>query len=160
MFRTNKMKKPIILGIVLLIIDQITKYLASTFINYGHFVNIISFFYFFNIVNIRNTGTAFSMFQGQNFIFSLIIFIALTLMVMFFCKSWNKINRIWQYSCCLIVSGGIGNLIDRIFRGAVVDFLDFGIGSLRWPSFNFADSCIFIAVCILFFDVLILSNRQ
>ncbi|MDR3124767.1 MAG: signal peptidase II [Endomicrobium sp.] len=154
------MKKPIVLCMVLLVIDQSTKYLVSTFINYGHFVNIISFFDFFNIVNIRNTGTAFSMFQGQNFIFSLIIFVALTFMVMFFCKSWNKMNRIWQYSCCLILSGGVGNLIDRIFRGAVVDFLDFGIASLRWPSFNIADSCIFIAVCILLFDILILSNRQ
>lgn len=157
MFRVDKMKKPIILCILLLGIDQITKYLVSTFITYGHFVNIISFFDFFNIVNIRNTGTAFSMFQGQNFIFSLIIFIVLTFMVMFFCKSWNKMNKIWQYSCCLILSGGVGNLIDRIFRGAVVDFLDFGIGSLRWPSFNVADSCIFIAVCVLVFDILILK---
>jgi signal peptidase II len=154
------MKKSIILGLILLIVDQLTKYLVSTFISYGHFVSIISSFDFFNIVNIRNTGMAFSMFQGQNFIFSVGIFIGLGLITIFFYKFCTKMNKIWQYSFCLIISGGIGNLVDRIFRGAVVDFLDFGIGSLRWPSFNIADSCIFIAICIIFFDILLLNKQK
>ena len=59
-----------------------------------------------------------------------------------------------------IISGGIGNFVDRICRGAVVDFLDFGIGYLRWPSFNIADSCIFIAVCIMVFDILVLNKQK
>ncbi|MDR1523103.1 MAG: signal peptidase II [Endomicrobium sp.] len=154
------MKKPIILGLILLVLDQFTKYLVSTVISYGHFVTMISFFDFFNIVNIRNTGTAFSMFQGQNFIFSVGIFIILSLITIFFYRSWNKMSKIWQYSFCLIISGGIGNLVDRIFRGAVVDFLDFGIGSLRWPSFNIADSCIFIASCLIIFDILVLNKQK
>lgn len=154
------MKKPVILGLILLILDQLTKYLASSFISYGRFISIISFFDFFNIVNIKNTGMAFSMFQGQNFIFSVGIFIGLSLITIFVYKSWSKMNKIWQYSFCLIISGGIGNFVDRICRGAVVDFLDFGIGSLRWPSFNIADSCIFIAVCIMVFDILVLNKQK
>jgi signal peptidase II len=153
------MKKPIILCVILIIVDQITKYLVSTFINFGHFINVVPFFNFFNLVNVRNTGTAFSMLQGQNFIFSVGVFFVLILIIVFLYKLWNKMSSLWQYSFCLIISGGVGNLIDRIFRGAVVDFLDFGINSLRWPSFNVADSCIFIAACIMIFDVLVL-NRQ
>jgi signal peptidase II len=154
------MKKPIILCIVLLIIDQITKYFVSAFINFDHFINIIPFFDFFNLVNVRNTGMAFSMLQDRNFIFSVGIFFILILIIVFLYKSWYKINLLWRYSFCLIISGGIGNLIDRIFRGAVVDFLDFGINSLRWPSFNIADSCVFIAVCIMIFDILVLSRKK
>ncbi|MDR1417561.1 MAG: signal peptidase II [Endomicrobium sp.] len=154
------MKKPIVVCVILLIIDQVTKYIVSTFINFGHFINVISFLDFFNLVNVRNTGTAFSMLQGRNFIFSIGIFLVLILIIVFLYKSWDKISLLWRYSFCLIMSGGIGNLIDRIFRGAVVDFLDFGINSLRWPSFNVADSCIFIAVCIILFDILVLNRKR
>jgi signal peptidase II len=147
------MKKPIILAVILFIADQISKILINTFVVYGSSINIIPFFDFFNITNIHNTGVAFSFFQGRNFLLS--VFTAAVLL--FFCvwiyRNRNEVTKLQQYAFCLVISGGFGNLADRVFRGAVVDFLDFGINSLRWPSFNIADSCISIGVAIIVIDI-------
>ncbi|MCL2144288.1 MAG: signal peptidase II [Endomicrobia bacterium] len=148
------MKKPVILAGILFIADQITKILISVFVAYGSSIKVIPFFDFFNITNIRNTGVAFSFFQGRNFLLS--IFTAAILL--FFCvwlyKNRNGVAKFQFYAFCLVISGGLGNLADRIFRGAVVDFLDFGINSLRWPSFNVADSCVCIGVSLVIIDMI------
>lgn len=148
------MKKPVILAVILFAADQITKYFIDTFVYYGSSVKIIPFFNFFNLTNIHNTGVAFSFFQGKNLMF--LIFTAAVLV--FFCvwlyKNRSEISRLQQYAFCLVISGGAGNLTDRIFRGAVVDFLDLGINNLRWPSFNVADSCICVGAFLIIIDLL------
>lgn len=148
------MKKPVILAGILFIADQITKYLVNAFVGYGSTVNVIPFFDFFNLTNIHNTGVAFSFFQGRNLFFS--IFTAAVLL--FFCawlyKNKSSLSKMQQYAFCMVISGGFGNLVDRIFRGAVVDFLDFGINSLRWPSFNVADSCICVGAFLIIIDLI------
>jgi signal peptidase II len=78
---------------------------------------------------------------------------------MWLCKNWSKIHEIQRYAFCLVITGGFGNLIDRVLRGAVVDFLDFGINSLRWPAFNIADSCICIAMALILIDILFCSHE-
>jgi len=152
-------KTPFLIGIIVFILDQITKVLVGKFISYAFSVNVISFLNFFNIVNVHNTGVAFSIFHGRNSFFSLIVFLFLTALSRWFYKNWKELRKIQIYAFCLIISGGVGNLTDRLLRGAVVDFLDFGINSLRWPAFNIADSCIFIAVILILADILI-SGRQ
>ncbi|MCA6079538.1 MAG: signal peptidase II [Endomicrobium sp.] len=154
------MKRPLLIGIIALILDQLTKTLVDKFIDYASSVNVISFLDFFNIVNVRNTGASFSMFQGRNSLFALMVFLFLSAVSIWLYKNWNKIRKVQRYAFCLVISGGLGNLIDRLLRGAVVDFLDFGINSLRWPAFNVADSCIFIAAVIIFVDILMFSKRQ
>lgn len=154
------MKRPLLIGIIALILDQLTKTLVDKFIDYASSVNVISFLDFFNIVNIRNTGVSFSMFQGRNSLFALMVFLFLPAVSIWLYKNWNKIRKVQRYAFCLVISGGLGNLIDRLLRGAVVDFLDFGINSLRWPAFNVADSCVFIAAVIIFVDILMFSKRQ
>ena len=150
------MKKPIILAVILLLLDQITKFAADKLISYGGSVSVIPFFNFFNITNVRNTGAAFSTFQGQNLILSAVIFLFLAVVSAWLVKNKDKLSVLQKYAFCLIISGGIGNLIDRILRGAVVDFLDFGINSLRWPSFNVADSSVCVAAALIVIDVFIL----
>jgi signal peptidase II len=152
-------KTPFWVGIIVFILDQFTKILVGRFVSYGYSVNVISFLNFFNIVNIHNTGAAFSIFRGRNSFFSLIVFLFLTALSGWLYKNWNKLHKIQIYAFCLIISGGLGNLTDRLLCGAVVDFLDFGINSLRWPAFNVADSCIFIAAILILTDILI-SGRQ
>jgi signal peptidase II len=154
------MKTPQFLGIIFLMLDQLTKFIIDNFVSYGSLVSVIPAFNFFNITNVRNSGTAFSMFQGRNSLFSIGIFIILSCLSIWLYKNWNKINKVQQYAFCLIVSGGTGNLLDRLFRGSVVDFLDFGFNSLRWPSFNIADSCICIAVFTILIDSLIFDNKK
>jgi signal peptidase II len=154
------MKKPCLLGIVVIILDQATKFLIDKFVDYGSSINIVSFLNFFNIVNFSNTGVAFSMFQGRNFLLSIINFLLLLTLSLLLYKNFNKINKILQYAFCLVIGGGLGNLTDRLFRGAVIDFLDFGINSIRWPSFNIADSSVCIAEALIFINILLLIKRR
>jgi signal peptidase II len=152
-------RNPILFGLVILILDQFTKFLVDKFIMYASILNIISFVDFFNITNVRNTGTAFSVFQDKNLLFSIIVSFLLLGLSIWLYKNWSKINRLQHYAFCLVVMAGLGNFIDRLFRGAVVDFLDFGIYSLRCPAFNIADSCICIATSIIVIDAFIFNSK-
>ncbi|MDR2666105.1 MAG: signal peptidase II [Endomicrobium sp.] len=149
------MKKMIFLSIIIIALDQSTKFLVDKFIDYNSYINIIPFCNFFNITNIRNTGIVFGMFKYRNSLFSFLISSLLVIVSLWFRRNLTKMhNKTQRYAFCLIISGGFGNLIDRLFYKGVVDFLDFGVNYLRWPSFNIADSCICIAIIIIFVDVL------
>ena len=147
------MKKPLLLALFLLALDQVTKLLAASFISYGGRVNIVPVLNFFNLTHVGNTGAAFSSFQGNNAAFVIFVAVFLLLVAVWLYRSGNKLSTLQKYAFCMIIAGGAGNLIDRIFRGAVVDFLDFGINNMRWPSFNVADSSICIAAALLVIDI-------
>jgi signal peptidase II len=153
-------KKPLILGILTFILDQFTKYLIVKHVDYAAVINVISIFDFFNITNIYNTGTAFSILLGKNLLLSLIISFFLLVLSLWFCRNKAKFDNLQKYAFCLVIFGGFGNLTDRVFRGFVIDFLDFGVNSLRWPSFNVADSCICVAMFLIVIDLLFLDGRQ
>jgi signal peptidase II len=153
-------KKPLILGIIFLILDQLTKSLIAKYVDYASVINVIAKFDFFNITHIYNTGTAFSMLQGKNIFFSIFISIFLLTLSIWLYKSKEKLDSLQKYAFCLVIFGGVGNLADRFFRGAVLDFLDFGIKSLRWPSFNIADSCVCIAMFLIVIDLLFDKKRK
>lgn len=89
----------------------------------------------FHITYVQNTGSVFGALQGLNTALIFLTFVVLGMIIYFYDK------MPWQYTA-LIIGGAVGNLIDRIRLGFVVDFLDFRI----WPVFNIADSCITIAV--------------
>ncbi len=140
------MKKAIyILFIVLTVIalDQITKHFI---INYLSFSDSIEIFPFLHIVNIRNTGAAFGIFKDLGSIFFIAISVAATIFVINL-----LIRRTYNYfGLSLVLGGALGNLIDRIFYGKVVDFIDFSIGSFHWPAFNVADSALTVGIIIIF----------
>jgi signal peptidase II len=98
---------------------------------------VLNFSLFF-IHEVRNTGASFGILQGSNVLLIFVSFIALGLILL----NANSITRKYQIPTCLMVAGIIGNLIDRIFRGYVVDYFDLG----WWPAFNIADACIFVGV--------------
>jgi len=152
------MKIPLILTAALIILDQLTKHLADVFISYGSSVKIIPFFNSFNLTNVHNTGVAFSMFQGKNFFFTVFTAVFLAAIGFWLYKNRAKLSTIQKYAFALILAGGFGNLIDRIFRGAVIDFLDFGINTLRWPAFNIADSCVCIAAGLILVEIIMASK--
>lgn len=107
---------------------------------------------FFELVRVHNTGVAFGMGNGgehANWIFGGISFAAL----FFLAWMWRTgafPTRLSRVAVALLVSGVMGNLLDRFLRGYVVDFLLFHLGSYSWPAFNVADSCICIAATFLF----------
>lgn len=148
------MKKPVLIAAVLFVLDQLTKYLITVFIPYQGSVKVIPVFDFFNLTNLRNTGVAFSFFQGKNFLFSVFVSLVLVFFCVWLYKNRNSVSKMQFYAFCLVISGGLGNLADRIFRGAVVDFLDFGVNALRWPSFNIADSCICVGAFLIILDII------
>ena len=138
--------------IFLVLIDQCMKISISKIMLNNSFEDI-KLLPFLNIVFVRNTGVSFGMFSewgilGRYFfsIFSIVIGSFLILLAMF---SDAKLFRI---SLGLISSGALGNAIDRVYFGGVIDFIDFFIYNFHWPAFNFADNFITIGVILLLFD--------
>jgi signal peptidase II len=147
------MRYLIFLGLPLFALDQFTKWLVRQNIPYGAEVPIIPGF--FSLVHASNTGAAFSMFTGNNFFFIGLAVAALGVIAFLLIrdspsrKTGERLSHLTKISFGLLASGILGNLTDRIFRGAVTDFLHFYINEYAWPSFNVADSCICIAAGLL-----------
>lgn len=110
---------------------------------------------FFSITHVRNTGAAFGLFAGHANGFRILFFLAMTcvaLAVVLFMYAKTAEENVWvSRAFCLIAGGAVGNFVDRVRFGEVVDFLDFYVGSAHWPTFNVADSAISIGVGLLFF---------
>lgn len=109
---------------------------------------------FFSIIHRTNDGAAFSILRGKNGMLAVISVIALTCLIRFR-HQFEYESTIGRYSFGLLIGGIIGNMLDRIFRGSVVDFLEIYIyqrdgNQLPWPAFNVADSAIVIGVFLLF----------
>ena len=102
---------------------------------------------FFNIVFTWNPGTSFSMFRtlGEAAPFIMVVFTGFIIGLIGY-YAFSCVASYEKWPLALILGGAMGNLIDRIRFGAVIDFLDFHIGGLHWPAFNVADACIVIGV--------------
>lgn len=138
---------------VLLTIDQITKTAIFRSINPFDERSVIPDF--FNLVHVRNKGAIFGFFSNadSSFIFVLLTVFslaALGLVVYYFIKTPVS-EKLMNVSLSLILAGALGNQIDRIMRGYVIDFLDFKFWGWHWPSFNVADSCISTGAVLLIF---------
>jgi signal peptidase II len=128
---------------LILIIDQITKVIVEN--NISSSIKVIPGL--FNLVFVKNTGAAWGILAGKGWLLLLISIIVFILIVTFI----RRITEGWPeryYSMALIAGGIAGNSIDRIWRGSVVDFLDFHYGLHHWPAFNVADSAICVGVFI------------
>jgi signal peptidase II len=142
-----------------ILIDQATKLIVAQSFNLYKSVRIISGF--FNITVIHNRGAIFGFFSqtGSQLVYVLLTlasFAALGLVVYYFFKT-PPTERLMKISLSLVLAGALGNLIDRIFRGYVIDFLDFYVKRWHWPFFNVADSCITIGACLL---ILVFFRRK
>lgn len=135
------------------IFDQITKLLVLESLHVGESVEIIPGY--FNLTLTFNKGAAFGVLASvadgsRQILLALTTSLALTV-VMYFLLFEYFADRIAQIALAMIVGGAMGNIIDRLFYGKVVDFLDAYYGDYHWPAFNVADSCICVAVFILLF---------
>ena len=129
----------------ILLSDQISKWLVVNSLTLGESYHI---FPFFNIVMVQNNGITFGILKGT-IPSAVLIFVAVVAMIFVFI--WARRNKHYMLPATLIISGAIGNIIDRIVHGAVIDFLDFHLYGYHWPAFNIADSAIVIGAAILFF---------
>jgi len=140
------MKKIIIFATFLALIDQIIKFVTINAIDLSESITIIE--NFFSITYVRNYGAAFSILNGNRIFFILITFFSLALIYIVFLKN-NKFKKLDILIYSMLLSGIIGNLIDRIFRGFVIDYLDFKLFGHYFPVFNFADILIVVSVFLL-----------
>ncbi len=131
----------IICGVLVVGVDQLTKYLVTVFMEPNEVIAVIPHIINFNRIP-PNTGAAFGIFQGQTWFLITVTSVLLIICTgMLIRKTFDSKCMFW--ALCLVLGGGIGNLIDRLFRGGnVVDFLEFGF--FDFPVFNVAD----IAVCV------------
>lgn len=142
-----------VVTVVVLILDQVTKMAIHTEFNLHESYEIIKGFFSFTYV--RNPGAAFGFLQSAAPAFRKIFFLAVTpfalVFILYFLKS-TKDNDIIQISALSLVFGGaIGNYIDRLRFGYVIDFLDFYIKDMHYPAFNIADSAIVVGIGLLLY---------
>lgn len=141
------------LGIAMLVVvlDQITKTLILGAFQYGDSRHVTDFF---NIVRVHNTGAAFSFLAGasgwQRWFFVGLGIVA-SVFILWMLRTQGH-QKLFACALSLILGGAIGNVVDRLLHGYVVDFLDFHWSGSHFPAFNVADSAISVGAALLIFD--------
>lgn len=146
----------IILFVMLLVLDQFTKYIVEQSFYLSESIPIID--EVFNFTYVENRGIAFGLFQGRLSIISILTVVAIVAIFIYVLRNKKTLSILEHFGYTLILSGAVGNMIDRLFRGFVVDMLDFrGIWSF---VFNLADVWINVGVFLLVVDYLILRRNE
>ena len=150
--------KVLFVSAILVLADQISKTIVVKTMSLYESIPVIQ--NFFHFTYITNDGMAF----GINFPFGYYIFtsvsILLTLFLFWYLWSVRTHSIVIRLGISFIIAGAIGNLIDRIFLGAVIDFLDFMIGNFHWYVFNLADSYVTVGMLLVLIDSIILEKKR
>lgn len=133
--------------ISILSLDQISKFIISKCLSLGESIPVVNGI--FSLTLVHNAGAAFGLLKNQVYIFILATVFAVILILLDLHKKENKKVSLYTISLSLVLAGALGNLVDRVFFGYVIDFLDFHI----WPVFNIADSSITIGAILLAFSI-------
>ena len=146
----------------ILFLDQWTKYAVQQRLALYQKVEVIHGF--FNLIHVRNTGGAFGIFGGEKGGLGSLLFVVVTLIaigsILFLFIRLREHETTLSLSLSLILSGAIGNLIDRLRSGEVVDFLDFYVMSYHWPAFNIADSAICLGIGLMALEILMRDRKK
>jgi len=141
------------LAALIVAVDQLAKYAAVQGLAAGKAVEVTSFF---NLVLVYNAGAAFS-FLSDAAGWQRALFIAIALVasawIVYLLRKYPQ-QRLFALALALVLAGAVGNVIDRIRIGAVIDFLDFHALGYHWPAFNVADSAITCGAALLIWDAL------
>ena len=146
----------IIIAILALILDQVTKYLAIVYLKSGTVIEVINKFLYFTYV--ENRGAAFGMLNTKPLFFTIFASAFVIFMSYYLFKNRNELDSFYKFGFVMILVGALGNLIDRIRLGYVVDFIFSPLGGLYdFPVFNFADiyltvTAIVLLIYSIFFD--------
>ena len=148
----------LVLSAVVVVLDLATKEWVSSVFRYGETREVLPFF---NLVLAYNKGAAFSFLANeggwQRYLFSGIA-VAAAIFIIYLLKR-HAGQRLFCWALALVLGGAIGNLIDRIAYGHVIDFLDVHVAGWHWPAFNIADSAICIGAAMFIIDELRRVNR-
>lgn len=152
----QKIRTPLIVATVVVILDQLSKWLVVKSIP---LYDTVPFLPFLDLTHIRNPGAAFGIFsdlpEQARLILFVVVLITAVIVIFYFLKKTGPQDILLRFSLGLILGGAIGNSIDRFTLRYVTDFIDFhwfGDPALHWPPFNIADSAITIGVILILFD--------
>ncbi len=139
--------------VFIILLDQGSKIIVDRTMPLHHSIPVVE--NLFNLTYIRNTGAAFGIFAGGDAIFRLPFLILLSLLAIGFIvmmlRRLPEREKGLITALTFILGGAVGNLLDRLLYGEVIDFLDFYYAKFHWPAFNFADSFITVGVMITFY---------
>jgi signal peptidase II len=142
--------------VLILLLDQVSKLIVDRVMPLHSSIPVIE--NLFSLTYIRNTGAAFGIFAGSAAAFRLPFLILFSLLAIAFIvgmlRRLSEKERGLMTALTFILGGAVGNLIDRILYGEVIDFLDFYWSGFHWPAFNFADSFITVGVAITFYRLM------
>lgn len=147
-----------IIAFVAFLVDQGTKYLIASRMELTEQISVIG--NFFLITSHRNRGAAFGILENQRWFFIVITIIVVVGIIWYLKKVMKTNNKLLPLALSLVLGGAVGNFIDRVLAGEVVDFLQFNFGSYQFPIFNVADSCIVIGVALIILDSLLDMKRN
>jgi signal peptidase II len=156
--RTRRMLPWVALAAVIVLVDQLTKIAIERAFDYGDVHPVTGFF---NLVLTYNKGAAFSFLasaSGWQKHFLSIIAIAASIFILYLLARHGS-QKLFSLALAMILGGAIGNVIDRLAYGHVIDFLDFHAGGWHWPAFNVADSAIVGGAILLVADELLRVRR-
>lgn len=136
-----------IIALIVILIDQVTKWIVDTSMEIGESILVIENVLY--ITSHRNQGAAFGILQGQMWFFYIITTIVI-IGIIYYMEKEAKGDVLFATSLALILGGAVGNFIDRVFRGEVVDFVDTFIFGYNFAIFNVADAALCIGVGLLF----------
>ena len=134
----------IIVSVLVVVLDQTTKYIVTENISFGEMIPVIDGFFYLTLH--KNPGAAWGILQDGRVLFMITIPVISAIVLYFMIR---KKNRFLRFSLALILGGAAGNYIDRLFEGKVTDFLLFYIGSYPFPIFNVADMAITCGTVLL-----------
>lgn len=146
------------ISLLVFLIDQVTKYVIATRLELGDQIPVIG--NFFLITSSRNKGAAFGILQNQLWFFIVVTVLVIIGIVWYMQKVKTEGRRLLPIALALVLGGAVGNFVDRLVMGEVVDFLQFNFGSYTFPIFNIADSCIVIGVGLIILDTLLEGRRE
>lgn len=151
----KQMRKILLIAVICTLIDQVIKFIVTSNLNFGESFSIIN--NFFSITLLQNTGAAFSILSSGTLILILISLVALNLIYWFLIRG-KILTKLENFVYGILIGGILGNLIDRVFHGYVIDYLDFQIFNYNFPVFNFADICIVVTIFLII--ILILKGEK
>jgi signal peptidase II len=145
-----------LIAILIVLLDQLTKWLVTNRIDLNDSRNVIPGF--FRLTHVQNTGAAFGLFadSSSEWKVSILVVFSVLALVVVSALLWKNSHTITStgVGLSLILGGAIGNLWDRLDSKYVVDFFDFFLGSYHWPAFNVADSAIVVGALLLVAEIL------
>lgn len=146
-----------IIAAVIILIDQVTKWLIVRNMQIGENITVIENFFY--ITSHRNRGAAWGILEGQMWFFYIITAVVIVGLI-YYIQKHTKENKVMGVALGFMLGGAIGNFIDRLFRKEVVDFINTYIFSYDFPIFNIADSALCIGVVLLFIHMLFFEGKQ